>query len=80
MKDNTMATELASVAHVGRRAPGTPGTATQYRSRSTEIDLDLLDVMLDLDPGMLAWTPPRTRVVSKGHIERAIADAPRRAR
>lgn len=29
--------------------------------RSGDLDLDLRDVMLDLDPGMLAWTPPRTR-------------------
>ena len=26
-----------------------------------DLDLDLVDVMLDLDPGMLAWTPSRTR-------------------
>lgn len=26
-----------------------------------DLDLNLRDVMLDLDPGMLAWTPPRTR-------------------
>ena len=26
-----------------------------------DLELDLRDVMLDLDPGMLAWTPPRTR-------------------
>lgn len=26
-----------------------------------DLDLDLRDVMLDLDPGMLAWTPPPTR-------------------
>ena len=23
-----------------------------------DLELDLRDVMLDLDPGMLAWTPP----------------------
>ncbi len=26
-----------------------------------DLDLDLRDVMLDLDPGMLAWTPPPTQ-------------------
>ena len=30
-------------------------------SRPVELDVDLRDVMLDLDPGMLAWTPPRTK-------------------
>lgn len=29
--------------------------------RSGDLELDLSDVMLDLDPGMLAWTPPPTR-------------------
>lgn len=29
--------------------------------RSSDLELDLRDVMLDLDPGMLAWTPPPTR-------------------
>lgn len=43
-----------------------------------DLDLDLRDVMLDLDPGMLAWTPPRTRLDREGGVERAIADAPRR--
>ena len=27
----------------------------------TDLDLDLIDVMLDLDPGMLAWGLPETR-------------------
>ena len=26
-----------------------------------DLELDLRDVMLDLDPGMLAWTPPPAR-------------------
>lgn len=26
-----------------------------------EVDLDLRDVMLDLDPDMLEWIPPRTQ-------------------
>jgi hypothetical protein len=26
-----------------------------------DVDLDLRDVMLDLDPDMLEWTPPSTR-------------------
>ena len=26
-----------------------------------DLDLDLIDVMLDLDPGMLAWPVPETR-------------------
>jgi len=26
-----------------------------------DLDLGLRDVMLDLDPGMLTWTPPQTR-------------------
>ena len=26
-----------------------------------DLEIDLNEVMLDLDPGMLAWTPPRTR-------------------
>ena len=43
-----------------------------------DLDLDLLDVMYDLDPGMLAWSPPRTRSVRKGLVERVIAAAPRR--
>lgn len=30
-------------------------------SRARELGLDLRDIMLDLDPGMLGWTPPRTR-------------------
>ena len=29
--------------------------------RSGDLDLDLRDVMLDLDPGMLVWTPPPTK-------------------
>ena len=48
-------------------------TATRY-----DLDLDLLDVMLDLDPGMLAWSPPRTRSVRKGLVERVIANSPSR--
>ena len=34
---------------------------TDPRSRDLDLDLDLRDLMLDLDPGMLAWTPQRTR-------------------
>ena len=26
-----------------------------------DLEVDLIDVMLDLDPGMLAWTPPRSQ-------------------
>ena len=26
-----------------------------------DLELELRDVMLDLDPGMLTWTPPPTR-------------------
>lgn len=29
--------------------------------RSGDLELDLSDVMLDLDPGMMDWTPPPTR-------------------
>ena len=28
--------------------------------RADDLDVDLRDVMLDLDPGMLAWTPSPT--------------------
>ena len=31
------------------------------REAKAVLDLDLREVMLDLDPGMLAWSPPPTR-------------------
>ena len=46
--------------------------------RSGDLDLDLRDVMLDLDPGMLAWTPPRRRSGRRGGVVRVIAGAPYR--
>lgn len=59
MNHKIATTALASVAHLGRRsAKGSP-TKRETQSYSTKIELDLLDVMLDLDPGALVWSPSK---------------------
>lgn len=42
-----------------RRATGVKGARTRPADRRS-VDLDVLEIMLDLDPGMLDWTPPQT--------------------
>ena len=57
MDHKILSSRLASFAHVGRGATEGPGTTRPSSSCTGEIDLDLLDVMLDLDPGALVWSP-----------------------
>lgn len=56
MDDKTVTTRAASLAHLGRHATNGARIATESRSCLGELDLDLLDVMLDLDPGALVWS------------------------
>ncbi len=47
--DKTLIKKVASQANIGRRQPGC----------YVDIDLDLVDLMLDLEPAALAWTGPQ---------------------
>lgn len=59
MDHKALTTKLASFSHRRRHATESPPATTPSRSCSNEIDLDLIDVMLDLDPGALVWSPQR---------------------
>ncbi len=49
-----------------QRVENADGTATCVQGLS----LDLLDVMLDLDPGMLVWSARVTRSPHEGAVQR----------
>ena len=49
---------LVFLREIGRS--GMMKESNEDRSQG-DLELDLRDVMLDLDPGMLTWTAPRTR-------------------